>query len=255
MTEEVFRPGGLAITDYAITACGLNKDAKILDVGCGSGVTVEHLADKYGFACSGIDLSAASIKQGLKRNPSLDIMEGDGCALPYDSWEFDAVLMECSLSLMYHPSEAIHEAFCVLKKGGFLIIHGLYFKELTSEQLKRLAACKQLKNGQRGRGNGECFTDTEIAARDECCLDGALVLEEVRAKLDELSFRLLVLEDRADDLREFMTKVIFEHGSLEAFRQAILPEADSNCCYCQNIPKKNISYFLLIAQKNGVNND
>ena len=72
---------------------------------------------------------------------------------------------------------------------------------------------------------------------------------------EELNFNLLVLEDRADDLREFMTKVIFEHGSLEAFRQAILPEADSTCCYCKDIPKTNISYFLLIAQKNGVQHD
>ncbi len=255
MEERVFRPGGLLLTDYAVSACGLKNGAKILDVGCGSGVTVEHLTNKYGFVCSGIDLSAAGIKQGLQRNPSLDIIEGDGCALPYDSLIFDAVLMECSLSLMYHPSEAIHEAYCVLKNGGFIIIHGLYFKELTDGQQKRLEACKQLKNGQRERADGECFSDTEIAARDECIIDGALVLDEVLTKLDELNFRLLVLEDRADDLREFMTKVIFEYGSLENFRKAILPEADSTCCYCKDIPKKNLSYFLLIAQKNGEKND
>ena len=42
------RPGGLELTDRIVALARLPRGARVLDVGCGSGATVAHLADRHG---------------------------------------------------------------------------------------------------------------------------------------------------------------------------------------------------------------
>ena len=53
--------------------------------------------------------------------------------------------MESSLSLINMPDEALHEAYCVLKKGGRLIISDLYEKDPDEDQMRavRIEADRQ----------------------------------------------------------------------------------------------------------------
>lgn len=133
------KPGEFRITDQAMKKWNLAKGATVLDIGCGQGETVEYLEKEYGYQANGIDLSKDMIKEGLSRNPKLNIKYGDGEFLEdYTSFSLDGVLMECTLSLVAMPDEALHEVYCVLKKGGKLFISDLYLKNPTPEFMKEL---------------------------------------------------------------------------------------------------------------------
>ena len=55
ITGGLIRPGGFAITDRAISFCSFQRGAKILDIGCGSGATVNHLIQNQDFDAFGVD--------------------------------------------------------------------------------------------------------------------------------------------------------------------------------------------------------
>lgn len=132
-----FKQGKFNITNQALEIWNLPKDAEVLDVGCAQGETVEYLEKEYGYKACGIDISKDIIEQGLKRNPNLNIKYGDGEFMDeFLSYSFDGVMMKCVLSLIGFPDEALHEAYCVLKKGGKLLINDIYIKDPDPELLK-----------------------------------------------------------------------------------------------------------------------
>jgi len=133
------KPGEFRITDQAMKIWNLKRNDAVLDVGCGQGETVEYLGKEYGYKATGIDISKELIAQGLARRPKLNIKFGDGEFLDgFSSYTFNGVMMECVLSLINLPDEALHEAYCVLKKGGKLFISDLYIKNPTPEFLAEL---------------------------------------------------------------------------------------------------------------------
>jgi ubiquinone/menaquinone biosynthesis C-methylase UbiE len=106
---------------------------RILDIGCGRGEFVQHLA-KRGHSCEGIDYSRDAIdiagecagksldKQGLQ-NCRFQIM--DAQAMQFDNDVFDAIFMLDVVEHL-HPLEldrVFQESRRVLKPGGKLIIH------------------------------------------------------------------------------------------------------------------------------------
>lgn len=97
------------------------NNLKILDVGCGTGITMNTLS-KYGDVY-GIDASSIAVdfchKRGIKNIKLARIQ-----ALPYSNNEFD--IITC-LDVLYHKgvqddTQAIKELYRVLKPNGYLFI-------------------------------------------------------------------------------------------------------------------------------------
>jgi len=126
VTGTTIRPGGLALTERGIAFCSFPAGARLLDVGCGAGATVEHLRRRYGFAAAGIDISRLLIAEGLVRNPSLPLAEGAAEALPVEGEALDGVLCECVLSILSEPCRALAEFHRSLRPGGYLILSDMY---------------------------------------------------------------------------------------------------------------------------------
>ena len=225
-------PGGVEITKKAFNFCGLPGAAKILDIGCGCGDTAAYLKDEYGFSVTGIDKSAEAVSQAKKKHPGFEFMEGDGEWLDFESLSFDCVLMECTLSLMPNPVEAIHEAFCVLKEGGYLITHDLYLPQPSEEDLEVIEHIKKSKAEHKESGScgGDC--------RSVCAVNGALVLKDIDAALDELGFEVVLFEDRKTDLDSFAASLIFNGGDIDDYLKTK-----------QGANRSQISYYLMIARK------
>jgi ubiquinone/menaquinone biosynthesis C-methylase UbiE len=134
VTGTTIRPGGLALTDRALEFCSFDAGARLLDVGCGAGASVEHLRGRYEFDARGIDLSPTLIAEGVRRNPDLPLSEGSAEALPYPDESHDGIVCECVLSLLTDPLKALTEFRRLLCRGGYLIVSDMYNRETATGQ-------------------------------------------------------------------------------------------------------------------------
>ena len=73
-TGATVRPGGFTLTDRAISFCSFSPQDRILDVGCGTGATVEHLINNYKLKATGVDPSLLLLECGKQRNPGLPLI-------------------------------------------------------------------------------------------------------------------------------------------------------------------------------------
>jgi SAM-dependent methyltransferase len=240
-------PGNFDLIREAVEFCAFPEGARILDAGCGEGDTVDFLERTHGLKCTGIDHSDALLQRGRERYPGLDLRLGEMELLDFPSFEFDGVLMECALSLSPLQLEALHEAWCVLKKGGKLIVADLCrLKPDPAEVARAREAARELRRGP--HAEGDCERDRD--APSEYCLDGVFVRESLQDAFDEVGCETLLWRDKTEALRAFAAEKIFEYGSLEAFWRAVLPPGAELCELCRApASAKDLGYFLAVLRK------
>ena len=211
------RPGGFEVTDKALEKANYKMGSRILDIGCGEGDTVDYL-NRMGLKAEGIDINLAKIDTAKKTFPGIDVKFGDGTFLDdYMSYTFDGVMMENSLSAMVQPDETLHEAYCVLKKGGRLIITDYYEIDPDPQKVKAVAI-EAARQARLPHNEGDCDAGTPSHFTD-FCFEGAFFKEPlIRMLEDELGMKVLSFEDAGADV-----------------------DADSK--------GRKLGYFILVAQK------
>jgi arsenite methyltransferase len=167
------RPGGFIITDRAITFCGFMPGAGILDIGCGTGATVRHLAGKYQIESTGIDIELPDPQNNLFIAPA-DV-------LPFPTATFNGVLMECCLSLMKDQSGVLKESLRVLKPGGYLMVSDMY-----------------------ARGEPACLEGT---------LGRLDTKDEIISLIEKNSFEIIHFEDFTIHLQSLWGQMIMDKGA------------------------------------------
>ena len=248
----MIRPGGEALTIKAVNKANLPKGAVVLDMGCGEGDTAAMLARNFDFIATGIDASHNMIEKGKRKYPDMDLRRMEAEYLEFDSRSFDAVFMECSLSVMRIHEDAAFEAYCVLKPGGKLIITDMYIRDPDPEAVAAMLAAVNEKSA-RPKIEGNCGENTRISP---VMLNGVLVVDELAAMLQDIGFELEYFENVSDVLPEFAAQAIMEYGSLAAYFKSVVPVGEDPAAYfaCADsgdgsgFPKKS-GYFLMIMKK------
>ncbi|MBQ8975365.1 MAG: class I SAM-dependent methyltransferase [Oscillospiraceae bacterium] len=240
---SLFRPGGLELTKHAIKQCGISKGAEVLDVGCGDGTSVEYMVKELGLNAKGIDTSEELIKKGRQRCDKLDLSVMTGCELPYPIRSFDAVTMECSLSVIDMQIEALHEAYCILRQGGYLIVSDVYLLHPPMGRANESRAAA-IAESHRKREHEECQENK--ATPSPVCLDGAFVKPFLLQELEDMDFDVVSFEDKTPMLQTWAAELIMKYGSFEEF---CAKEGACDTCFSKLTDRKNVGYFLLTARK------
>ena len=106
--------------EAVLDAAGVGAGTRVLDVGCGSGLTLV-LAAQRGAVAAGIDISPGLLGVARERLPGADLRDGDMEALPFPDEAFDAVLGVNAFQFAGDPPQALREAARVLLPGGLLV--------------------------------------------------------------------------------------------------------------------------------------
>ncbi len=226
VTGDAIRPGGLKLTARALDLLSPPAGARVLDVGCGAGASVDYLGNGHGLVALGLDPSELLTRSGRQRSPGLPLLRGRGERLPIADDEIDLVLAECSLSVMADAGRALAEFWRVLRNGGYVVVSDVYARNPAV-----IPALRQLPV--------------------TCCLRGAASRQEVTDRLRAIGFCILSWEDHSDVLKQLTARIIMAHGSMARFWCQVTGECDNGARIQRVIARSKPGYFLLVAQKGG----
>jgi len=102
----------------------LSENSKILDVGCGAGMTAKEVANR-GYEIWGMDYSHNMIRKAKDIcNAKVDInfLQGDIESLPFKDSVFDMVLCLGVITYLKSEQKALQEMSRILKPGGTMIL-------------------------------------------------------------------------------------------------------------------------------------
>lgn len=114
----------------------LPSGVRVLEVGCGAGLTTKAIADRLKPShLSAFDFSEEQVARARRRlgaSTAVDIRQVDATAMPYETGSFDVVM---EIGILHHiPGwrRAVQEVARVLRPGGVFC-----FAEPTKGRLKR----------------------------------------------------------------------------------------------------------------------
>lgn len=218
VTGPALRPGGIFLTERAAAFCGFLPGARLLDVGCGAGATVEHLRTHHGFAAMGLDCSRILLDEARRRNPLLALVEGRAEELPCASGTMDGLFCECVLSLLADPGRALGEFRRVLRPEGFLVLSDLYDRP--------------------GFGSQPC------GSREGDAQASRATREALEGLVRECGFTVSFWEDHTRLLKELAARLIFAGIPVDAFY-------GKGCSGSPLSVGSRPGYYLLIGRKEG----
>lgn len=224
ITGDTIRPGGIALTEHALSYCPLRPGARVLDVGCGHAATIEYVTATRQVQAVGLDLSRRQLLAARQHRRDLSVAQAAGDGLPFPAGRFDLLLAECCLSLVEDRERALTEFARVLRSGGTLILSDIYARHAD-----------QIPGAQ----------DVPVA----CCLFKALSREWLQAQLPQHNLSITLWEDHTPALRSLIGQIIFAHGSVAKFWQTLVGDSAQAQLLTSTAARLKPGYFLLLAQK------
>ena len=227
VTGPAIRPGGLELTERAMSFCRFTPEARVLDVGCGLGTTVDYLVKKHHLKAFGLDQSAPLLREGKEKGPKLGLIRGEAEKLPLPSQCLAGLLCECVLSLVDSPTRMLRECRRVLEPGGYLILGDIYARNPTN-----------------ALGLGHLHT--------HCCIKGAMGRDQVEKSVQSSGFSILIWEDHSIFLKRLAAQLVFEYGSMAAFWATTYPGNDP-AEIRPTVRQARPGYYLMVARREGEN--
>ncbi|MEN9936422.1 MAG: hypothetical protein RLZZ387_3001 [Chloroflexota bacterium] len=118
--------GGTTATDTLLTCCRVGADTRLLEIGCGVGITPCYAAQTRGCRVAAVDLSERMIGWARRRVLRLNLADritfttADAQHLPFPDHSFDAVICESVLAFVPDQHRALAEYARVTRPGGYV---------------------------------------------------------------------------------------------------------------------------------------
>jgi ubiquinone/menaquinone biosynthesis C-methylase UbiE len=115
---DVFAPQANArLIECFVRLSRLPKGARVVDLGCGSGVFT-HLLAQSGCDCVGVDISSKLLAVGQSKYPHIPFVQGDIEKLPFKAESFDGALLSGVVHHLPDASACAAEVFRILRPSG-----------------------------------------------------------------------------------------------------------------------------------------
>jgi len=210
---RVMRPGGTAITERALHYCDLQPESRVLDVGCGTGAALECIQAGREWKTYGIDISPLLLRQAHHNCSGSLFAQARGERLPFACECLDAIIAECTLSIM-ETELTLRECARTLKSGGYLVVNDLYARSASG-----IEALRKLPLGT--------------------CIGSAMPQEEILGKFNRCGFRPVWWQDCSDQLKDFPVCTLTTAAVVDPFDLYIAAA------------RAKLGYYFLVAQKDG----
>jgi ubiquinone/menaquinone biosynthesis C-methylase UbiE len=153
----------------------------LLDVGCGNGIFLSMVLNKFDVEVSGIDISPGMIEKSKELLDSrADLKVGDSEHLPWNDGSFDVVTCSASFHHYPNPELVLKEMRRVLRPDGILMIADPF----TSNELLRFFANILIKFSKSG--------DVKIYSQ-----------KEMQELLEKCGFTLIKWETEGKKLKKY----------------------------------------------------
>ncbi|MEV4225001.1 MULTISPECIES: class I SAM-dependent methyltransferase [Nonomuraea] len=139
--DEDYRAAAERTSELMAAEAGIDGSSHVLDVGCGCGNFLIHLATRHGCRGEGLDLSLERVRFARQlADPALGIefRHGSATAMPYEDGTFSHVVSQDALFLVPDKPRSHAEIFRVLRPGGvFAFSDFLQPKKEIGERARR----------------------------------------------------------------------------------------------------------------------
>ena len=211
--QRLMRPGGLEVTKRALDYCDLQPGARLLDLGCGLGESLHRIHAGREWRSFGIDISAALLRQAHHNCPKTIFAQARGEWLPFAYESLDAIIAECTLSIM-ETELVLRECARTLKCGGYLMINDVYARNEEG-----MEALQKLPTGT--------------------CIGSAMSQRQILERLIRCGFRLVWWQDCSEKLKEFSICALTTAAGVDPFDLYIAAA------------RARLGYYFLVARKEG----
>ena len=128
-----------ALVDVATRHLGTPAQLKVLDVGCGVGLTERQLAGAFG-ELHGVDHANDALVEAARLNPGVEFRHATGDALPYEDAVFDVAFAICVLHHVEVPDRVrvVRDVARVVRPGGLVVV----FEHNPRNPLTRVAVSR-----------------------------------------------------------------------------------------------------------------
>lgn len=185
--NQSFLKASKNLTNIMIEKSKIDKDSKVLDLGCGNGEVAIYIANKTGCQITGVDLSGVRIenaKKKLENNDRVDFLKATATDLPFEDNSFTHIWSQAVIYHIHDKEKALREIYRVLKKDGIFIFDDLLkLKENISEDSKKYVY-------------------------DRLLFDTPFSFQGYQNKLKELGFNILKAIDLSDHLKKNYQELI-----------------------------------------------
>ncbi len=191
LSKQTFRPGGLMLTQRAMEFCNFSPDSRILDAGCGYGMTLGYLLDRHGITGTGLDHSRHVLKKNPNKSQPQGLIQSRLPLVPLKPETMDGIFCECTLSLVQDQKTCLKEFHRVLMPNGKLILTDIYLRQFKSFSAKRQ---KNIPS----------------------CLEGAIPLIDMLKAVEGAGFQIDIIEDHTRLLNQMAGQMHNDYQSRES---------------------------------------